>query len=737
MERLLVSLENCYGIKKFDYEFDYQKNNAYLIYASNGVMKTSFAKTFKQLSLNKKPTEEAFNRETTWSIKKEDDTDLLSHEIFVINSYEDEYISPNSAKLMVSKDLKEKHDRELLKVNMLKEGFVSEVRNVTNSNMDVVKEITSAFAKQPIDFLDLLLELYDNGVLSKSGCGLDFKEISYNDIFNDGVKKFISDPKNLKQIQEYNNLYTELLKNTKIFKRGVFSPYNAESITNDLINNGFFSAEHEIKLNGIDETIRDADQLINIISKERNKIFDDIKLRAKFDKIDKELNKRALISFRKIIEKYPEVILQLEDFAEFKETAWVSILKATHSQYEILAENYKTSKKVVEEIKLSARNEKTQWERTLEIFNKRFKVPLIVEVPNQDDVLLNESIPEFVFKFYDEDTKEEAPMLRKNLENILSQGEKRSLYLLNIINDLEALKSEGKEVLIVADDIAESFDYKNKYAIIQYLHEISQEANFKLIILTHNFDFFRTTATRMSDVIFPQMVSKDVQGITLQNPKYVFNNPFGIIKKGLATGGEKAIITAIPFVRNIIEYTQDTACVDYLMLTSLLHMKNDTKLITINDLEDIFNRTLSTSLDFSKNYEKKPVFNLVMDQANEIIQESIETIDLDGKIILSIAIRLMAESFMINEISKLDGNFMEIDEIRNSGKPQSGKLLELFKNKLPGNIEMISILDEVNLMTSENIHINSFMFEPIIDMSIISLINLFRRFQLICPFSEE
>ena len=49
----------------------------------------------------------------------------------------------------------------------------------------------------------------------------------------------------------------------------------------------------------------------------------------------------------------------------------------------------------------------------------------------------------------------------------------------------------------MVDDIADSFDYKNKYAIIEYLKDISQENIFKQIILTHNFDFHRTVSSRL------------------------------------------------------------------------------------------------------------------------------------------------------------------------------------------------------------------------------------------------
>jgi len=61
-----------------------------------------------------------------------------------------------------------------------------------------------------------------------------------------------------------------------------------------------------------------------------------------------------------------------------------------------------------------------------------------------------------------------------------------------VLFEVEARKAAGRATLFVIDDLADSFDYKNKYAIIQYLKEIVNYSDFKIILLTHNFDFFRT-----------------------------------------------------------------------------------------------------------------------------------------------------------------------------------------------------------------------------------------------------
>lgn len=47
MDRVKVDLENCYGIKKLQHNFDFKKEKVYAIYAPNGVMKTSFAQAFQ------------------------------------------------------------------------------------------------------------------------------------------------------------------------------------------------------------------------------------------------------------------------------------------------------------------------------------------------------------------------------------------------------------------------------------------------------------------------------------------------------------------------------------------------------------------------------------------------------------------------------------------------------------------------------------------------------------------
>ena len=64
--------ENCYGIKEFDMGtgIDFSRSNKALIYAPNGVMKTSFTKVFEDLSKGEASKDRIFPAaKTSYSIR--------------------------------------------------------------------------------------------------------------------------------------------------------------------------------------------------------------------------------------------------------------------------------------------------------------------------------------------------------------------------------------------------------------------------------------------------------------------------------------------------------------------------------------------------------------------------------------------------------------------------------------------------------------------------------------------
>ncbi len=109
-----------------------------------------------------------------------------------------------------------------------------------------------------------------------------------------------------------------------------------------------------------------------------------------------------------------------------------------------------------------------------------------------------------------------------------------------------------------------------------------------------------------------------------------------------------------------------------------------------------------------------------------------DDINLENKIILAIAIRLKAEEFMKNEINESlavftwKNNSGTQEDFLNFIDNKGNQTRELFNGFIQiGNNEKIKILESVNIMTPENIHLNSFMYEPLLDMDIIELKNLY------------
>jgi wobble nucleotide-excising tRNase len=139
------------------------------------------------------------------------------------------------------------------------------------------------------------------------------------------------------------------------------------------------------------------------------------------------------------------------------------------------------------------------------------------------------------------DGTEKRSIARDSLLEALSTGEKKALYVLNIMFEVETRVKENRETLIVVDDIADSFDYQNKYAIIEYLKDIGQDPLFKQIIMTHNFDFFRTLESRLVNYKNCFVATKSSKGISLKQASGIRNISINDLKKHFFTDPKKKI----------------------------------------------------------------------------------------------------------------------------------------------------------------------------------------------------
>ena len=189
---------------------------------------------------------------------------------------------------------------------------------------------------------------------------------------------------------------------------------------------------------------------------------------------------------------------------------------------------------------------------------------------------------------------------------------------------------------------------------------------------------------------------------------------------------ERLLVAAIPFVRELYNYQKGNKSREYLLLTHLLHDKEAddqnnipaTCDIKLSDIENVFADMLNVQFEFPD--KTKKVIDVIFSVADQIQQDPHDGINLGDKIVLSVAIRLLAEQKILTYIERPS----------NIGKDQFWQLYNVFRGQF-GSDEtkkgILDVLEQVSTITPANIHINSFMYEPIIDIGIDELVCLYER----------
>lgn len=723
MEKLSLDWENCFGIKKIKQDFIFGKFKIQLIYAPNGVMKTSFAKTMRYLESNNSedlPRDRLKNLQGKYSTRV-DGSDIDKEVIYVINGESDIDSSGSFSNFLASKELKERYETLKNVIEIKKNAFITKLKTISQSS-DCEQEILNTFSKNEKDnIFDVLgylaLELQKP---------TEIYEFKYNNIFDkkDAVKKFVEKYKN--QLNEYISRYEELLSKSDFFAKKNnhnFGTYQATQLYQSVEDGNFFGVNHKIILQNQEE-ISSVQSLQEKITAEQEKILSDKALKKTFDTITKAIDKNAeLRDFKSVIETHQDWIPEIINYEEFKKKVWLGFIskpeiKILFNEY---LDVYNSNKDELHKIISDAGKQMDKWRNIIELYKARFHVPFNVSIDNQEDIILNEKAAKLKFTYYD-DMGNEIETEKNKLDEILSRGERRAFIIMQFIFEMESRKAKNQETLLIMDDIAESFDYQNKYAIVEYIKDLSESKNFYSIILTHNYDFYRTVSSRLN------VNGKNLWLVEkLPNHEIKFNggeytgNVF--IKAFIEHSKESEIfISMLPFVRNLIEHTKGTESEEYKTLTNCLHIKERTRLITVKEVAEIMTE-YTQGKGIKHEQTDDYFFDLVMNTADKIAAKSnINSIKLENKIVLSIAIRLLAEQYMYDAMIKAGKK--EADFAVDS--QQTGKWTAKFK-KFCSNDTNTTIIDEVNVMTPEVIHLNSFMYEPLIDMSLHHLKKLYSK----------
>ena len=735
MQELKLDLENCYGIKKMNETIDYSNNNVAIIYAPNGTMKSSLAKTFEAIRDDRQVEEKIYGFKSSCSISDEDNGAISKEQIIVINPF-DENAYEGQGLLMANEPLRKAYLNIHDSIESKKESLYSKIKEKfgysNRNNFDVKNTMLNDWGltvKKEYDCLIKIKELLHDPMMN---CQLHEDDIDYASLFNDKVYSMMKTGKTGELIEEYENKYRELVDKSLYMQQGIIDHNNYGNISNALNANGFFAANNEVVLKAKDGstsiTLKEQKELDDLIKKEKEQVLNSKEIKELFEKINKAISKnKDTQAFNAFLQTHQDIIVEYKDIDLFKKKVWVKVFLYYEHLLDELIDDYNKAQEDLKKLRDDAREQVTDWKKALDLFKERFFVPFSIEPSNQEDVILNMELPSFKYIFSDSRGKKEVT--KDNLLNVLSTGERRAYYILNMIFQILVAKKQGKECLVVLDDISESFDYKNKYAIIEYISDISEytDANdeklFKILLLTHNFDFYRTVSSRITKRGNSFIAFVDSDKIKLEKGQYT-KNIFMHYKNTLVKKySDNIMVASIPFVRNLIEYTEGDDNEDYLTLTSVLHYKENTREITLNQIQDIFNKywCKKEPTTFAVGRESELVYDILMQESEKITD--IEKLEIENKLILSMAIRLMGEEYMQNKIISDLSNGQDILKDIFSKKNQSAWLIKEYKKHI--NDDAMNTLEIVAMITPENIHLNSFMFEPILDMSLKHLYKIY------------
>ncbi len=735
-----VHIENSYGIIDFTHNFEFDdKSRFYGLYAQNGTMKSSFAKTLESHSRGEAISDRLFKVDGVCSVDGIEKENILSYPSFDGRVE----ICDEAASLVANDEAKKAYDDALKEVStaydtltesltkMTKTGFAQETDIIAKMYRNFVdeKSVETITVSNVITLLKSILPEVKSG-------NILFCDIPYNTFVSSNFNKFVVNKKYAGFFKQLAEAYDKFRTSPTYYRNG-FDASSASKLIKAIGDAKYFDAEHVVALKNkegkIEEPISTKKGLEDHLKTDLDRIIDEHpSLKSPLEQLIKDFAVGTNGDVRKIFEDNSkrDLLLFMGSEDRFYKNMWYGYLRGCIEDVESLLDTHAAAAEKIAEALEEAANAKNAWEDVVDIFNDRFSdLPYRVVITNKKDAIVNDlTKPVFEIRYQNPRNLSlpysERPDEYNRLQvmgQTLSNGERKALFLLNIIFQLRNKLKNGQEILVVFDDIVESFDYKNKYAFFEYLQELSSE-NTQLftIVLTHNFDFFRL----VYDKIYPN-VKDQFKIITRQKDATLtvadMFNPrvFGDTKK-IANTDKAAWIAMIPFARNLVEFREGTSDDDYKELTKGLHVMADT--ITVQNATQVIAR--HANIASSPFDDTKSVHDAIIETAQEIADDPNDDFDLHKNLTLAIGTRLRIEKYIITKISD-----QEYQNTLSKSKDQTRELIKRYKNNSadPKKEENVKKFNKAAMMVDSSIHLNSFMYEPLIDMGTWELKEMYNK----------
>lgn len=721
------SAKNVFGIKTLTGADTFGTLN--VVYSPNGTAKSSIADVIKNVSVGDS-IEDVYGSGLVPTYEFDIDGTIYN-ETNMIPFNVLKYCGVDSFELNESNDYS-----DLVVSPSAKKALSTSITSINNSLSKIEHILLSSFSKKGkgkakkfssnlLDSLSIIAGSEENITLnfalnfktSSKQLGESLTEEEVLTLVSSKGKEVIQKPEVYKSIADYASVINSKTKG--IIVDTSFNIEKLNTFKKHIIDDGYFDDKNKRILNINGDNV-DKSRFLEMVEQENLNIYGTDDVKKELDKCKESMNKNAgFATFSNMLLSKPALIKHALDYETFANEVIVTFLgTANVKSIEDEIINIKKEQATIASLRSSLTGDDNVLHDIWERFKNRFKFKKYdLEIKNKFDALTGNELPRFIKCQPGTDKEITDPSALR-----FSTGEIRSFNLINFIIEVERMLLKSDNFTIVLDDAVDSFDYKNKYGIIDYLVGIKDKPNVQMIVLTHNFDFYRSIVLafgkRNTNQYF--MYKDKDSNVTLYDVKskgyYLSVTDFNGWKN---PSSDKKYLSFIPFLRNVLQLENNSQHSDVLDTDKYLHyeigVSDSLDFTVIEPLMKKLNFLLPPSINSSDKY-----LSILDSAANTIASLPIVETDLENKIVLGLYIRIYLERFLSLRILNRRGTA----PLPSSDYARTSSLINQANNSGYLSKEELSVVVEANVISPSYIHANSFMYEPLIDVETSTLIDV-------------
>ena len=720
-----INLKGCYGIKELDKSF-MVNDKPVIIHAPNGTMKTSLKKTIDDLAAGNLPKDLVSGA----AAKASDifiDGNKLGKDNLKAFAYDSDIfgdLERDVATMLISSKEKANYQNLRIDYNKAKEALLEKLRShFSNKAPFAEASISQAFGKT---FDDVLLSLTERDLLMTRKPLVNV--VNYSDAFSADIKKAVESTKSV--IKDYSALVNKAATKCGVLKKGVFEFADLEAVASVLNAHGFFNAGHKVILSNSRgaQTVSNTSEMNAVIDKVKATLSADPAVYDTLVTMQQQMEKsRVAKKPLKLIEDQPFAANEYCHYSRFEKQYIKNLLRDSLPEFNSAREALLNERKERARLARETSSKTNDWKKAIDVFNERFDFGFKIRIADHNGEFLTNGSTKIEFVF---DGLDGYPKESEAAKNILSSSQLRAVFLLDVVFQTERFLESNTPGLLLYDDISDSFDYTNKNCIMEYFRDLSQRnGRHCMVFLTHNFDFYRLFANRISDRSHAYFAAIENGKLEITEGGYlkdVLSN--GLIAKTRQT--IRASFALVPFARGIIELTSSETDINndaaYVFVCEFMHFRPVAVRHTLGMLQrgkfippKIKNALFIDGTPRTRNYYKE-----LGRTCAAIAGESSVYQRLEDKLTLALGIRIFSEKYCYQKLRKSTAiTLSELDRLMNSS---FGDLLKKFKDVFPRDKKMKD-LELAAMLTCTDLHLNNFVYEPLIDYSITRLRRLYNK----------